>query len=199
MLKHLNYLNQERNRCELCVHFGILLLHIKRGLLQSSKEGKRRIRGRYTLYYIVKDGTDRTTLIIRIMFYIDKTHGRYGGEAQQAMKAQQMKEARERLTEEFVELLQLSPEDGTRWTGTVTDLVEVVHIAYMQGTVCCDDGAACTFRQLVNTACAILHVKPPCNPRGCAYQAEQRKGVRCRTFLERYMLRPQLFTLFMTD
>lgn len=120
------------------------------------------------------------------MYYIDKTHGRGYGNEQQTMKTQQMKEARERLTEEFVELLGMSPDDGVRWKGTVTDLMEVAHIAYTQGTVCDEDGSTCTFRRLVSRACAILHVKEPHNPGGCAYQAEQRKGVKRAPFIERY-------------
>lgn len=120
------------------------------------------------------------------MYYIDKTQSRSCDFQEKTMKAQRMKMARERLTAEFVELLGKSPEDGVRWKGTVTDLVEVAHIAYMQGTVCGIQGSACTFRELVARVCSVLHVKMPHNPQACAYQAAQRKGVRCSPYIERY-------------
>ena len=122
----------------------------------------------------------------KVMYYIDKTQSRSCDFQEQTMKAQRMKMARERLTAEFVELLAKSPEDGVRWKGTVTDLVEVAHIAYMQGTVCGIQGSACTFRELVARVCSVLHVKMPHNPQACAYQAAQRKGVRCSPYIERY-------------
>ena len=125
----------------------------------------------------------------KVMYYIDGTQNRSGDHQEQTMRTQRMKMAREWLTAEFVELLAISPEDGARWTGTVTDLVEIAHIAYMQGTVCGVHGSACTFRELVTRVCSVLHVKVPHNPQACAYQAAQRKGVRSSPYIERYARR----------
>lgn len=120
------------------------------------------------------------------MYYTNDTQSRYGGQEQRTMRAQQEREARRRLTEEFVELLCLRPEDGAQWTGTLTDLMEVVHIAYEQGTVRGDDGRAGTFRGLARHICTVLNMTPPDNPRTYATRAAQRKGVREEPFIDRY-------------
>lgn len=129
-----------------------------------------------------------TTLIIQtmLMYYINDTKGRNGGEEQRTMKTQQEKEARRRLTEEFAELLRLRPEDGLRWTGSLYDLMEVAHIAYTQGTIRDAEGCVCTFLELARRICTVLHVAMPRNPRCYATRAEQRKGVRRGPFIERY-------------
>lgn len=125
---------------------------------------------------------------LTIMYYIDRTtNARFcGGGQQDTMKTQEVKEARERLTEEFVELLSRSPAAGVRWTGTVRDLMEAAHVAYVNGTVCDAEGCVCTFRALAERACEVLHVSMPRNPSAVAYQGERRKGVRRKPFLERY-------------
>lgn len=128
------------------------------------------------------------------MYHIEKTHGQYGGASSaNTDKTQHAREARERLTDEFAALLALSPDSGARWKGSVTDLMEITHIAYMQGSVYAADGAPCTFMGLAVEVCAIAHVKTPCNPRACAHQAGLRKGVRRGTFFDRYLRRPSLF------
>lgn len=119
--------------------------------------------------------------------YNNNTHSKAGGEDRRAMAARQEREARERITEEFAALLRLDPGDGARWGGTVTDLMEATHIAYMQGTICDSDGNTCTFAQLVAGICDALHVRRPRNPSGCAYQAARRKGVRSDALIDRYM------------
>lgn len=122
-----------------------------------------------------------------MMIYYDNTHVKAGDESRRAIEARHEREARERITEEFVALLSLDPDEGARWTGTVTDLMEATHIAYTQGTICDSEGNTCTFTQLVTGICDTLHVKRPRNPAGCAYQAAQRKGVRKNSLIYRYM------------
>ena len=123
-------------------------------------------------------------------FYIDETQNPMRcSEQQRNDRLRRFREARDRLTAEFVDLLMTAPGAGVRWTGTVTDLMEVAHIAYLQGTVCAADGASCTFRQLVERACSVLNVKVPCNPQTCARRASMRKGVRNSPFIDRYVRR----------
>lgn len=92
------------------------------------------------------------------MIYYNNTHVKAGDESRRAIEARQEREARERITEEFVALLSLDPDEGARWTGTVTDLMEATHIAYTQGTICDSEGNTCTFTQLVTGICDTLHV-----------------------------------------
>ena len=62
------------------------------------------------------------------MIYYNNTHVKAGDESRRAIEARQEREARERITEEFVALLSLDPDEGARWTGTVTDLMEATQI-----------------------------------------------------------------------
>lgn len=118
------------------------------------------------------------------MYYANNTHDR--DREQKAMEAQQEREARRRLTEEFVELLRLRPEDGARWTGTMMDLMEAAHIAYEQGSLHDEDGHPGSFYSVARRVCLALRVTPPANPHSCATRAAQRKGVREEPFLLRY-------------
>lgn len=122
-----------------------------------------------------------------MMNYFNDRRGRTDSDELRAARARQMREARERLTEEFVELLRIDPDDGMRWRGSVADLMEAAHIAYTQGTICDSNGQTCTFCAIVKRVCSSLHVKAPVNPRGSAYQAGRRKGVRQEAFIDRYV------------
>lgn len=124
------------------------------------------------------------------MYYINETqetNNRPGGEREETMRTRQMREARRRLTEEFVGLLRLRPEDGARWTGPVCDLMEAAHIVYGQGTVVDDEGCVCTFAELARRICAVLNVRLPSNPRCAATRAAMRKGVRRGPLIDRYV------------
>lgn len=120
------------------------------------------------------------------MYYTNNTQSRDNGEKERDMKAQQEKEARTRLTEEFVELLRLRSEDGVRWTGTMMDLMEVTHIAYIQGALHDENGRTSSFYSAARRICDKLQVTPPANPHSYARRAELRKGIRENTFIERY-------------
>lgn len=118
----------------------------------------------------------------------------------QTMKTLQLREAKARLAEEFGNLLKQAPGSNARWEGTVADLVEAAHIAYMQGAVYDAQGRLCTFTQIVSRACSALRMPVPKNPRRTAYQACRRKGIRqepliaryCRMMYEMEMERPLL-------
>ncbi len=124
------------------------------------------------------------------MYYIENENETRPHECgrQNTMKTQEVKEARERLTEEFVRIIGVSPDEGVRWRGTVRDLMEAAHVVYTNGTVRNGEGCICTFRELAARACEVLHVNMPGNPSAVAYQGERRKGVRRGPFIERYAL-----------
>lgn len=122
-----------------------------------------------------------------MMFYNNKTHMTADREMQMAVEARREKEARERITEEFAALLRLDPDEGAQWKGSVADLMEAAHIAYTQGSICDTEGNVYTFVGMVTEVCHVLHVRKPHNPRGAAYQAARRKGVRRGALIGRYM------------
>ena len=91
------------------------------------------------------------------------------------MNAQERREAMLRVTADFVKVLN---GETRQWDGTMTDLMEVAHVAYECGTVRDEYGRVLTFTQLAHQACAALHLQPPRNLRQLAYRARNRKGVR---------------------
>lgn len=113
-------------------------------------------------------------------------------EEQRMARREQERKARQLLTADFYQLLTASPTDNLEWESTVADLMEVVLLAYQEGTIIDENGCPCTFKSLAMLACDILHVKLPRYARRAATEARQRKGVRINSFLERY-------TRFMTD
>lgn len=103
-----------------------------------------------------------------------------------AIEKSKQREARVRLTIELLELLEKARKENVRWKGSVTDLMEVVHIAYQTGRVCNPDGSLCQFGDMVSRTCLLLNIRMPVHPRQTAFSAEQRKGVKRDTFFVRY-------------
>jgi hypothetical protein len=102
------------------------------------------------------------------------------------MKKQMMEEAKMQMEREFVEIMRDNDTHTLRWTGTQSDLMEIVHTAYLDNVFFNDNGNPETFISLVRRVCDTLHVSVPANPRAVAYQARCRKGFRQLPFLERY-------------
>lgn len=95
--------------------------------------------------------------------------------------------AREALTREVMALMERQPQEGLHWTGTKTDLLEALHIAYVEGSIVDREGCLCTFSHITAQVCSVLHVSVPHNPRAYVARAACRKGVYRRTFLDRYL------------
>ena len=105
----------------------------------------------------------------------------------QAMKKQTMNTAKAHMEQALTEILrQTGDGTGMRWTGTQTDLVEMLYTVYLDGIFIDDKGCPETFASLVRRVCRTLHVNGPKNPRAVAYIARSRKGFHQRPFLERY-------------
>ncbi|MBQ8656824.1 MAG: hypothetical protein IJ527_07250 [Prevotella sp.] len=102
------------------------------------------------------------------------------------MEIHEKREARLRLSQEFLNLMNLRPADGAQWTGSVADLVEAAHVVYECGTICDDSGSTISFKRLVSSVCLSLHVTAPSNPNRTLYQARNRKGTRQTCYFERY-------------
>lgn len=101
-------------------------------------------------------------------------------------RKEQERQARRLLTADLFHLLTAPASDTLVWTSSVADLMEVVLLAYMEGTIIDDNGCPCTFKRMAMQACDRLHVRMPRYARRAATEARQRKGVRVNSFLERY-------------
>ncbi|MGN1262815.1 MAG: hypothetical protein ACI4TW_02165 [Prevotella sp.] len=127
------------------------------------------------------------------MYYFKNPADSNINESEKAMKAQQQKTAETLLTKEFVGLITRDTDESTTWGSSLCDLIEIAHIAYMQGTVCKENGCPCSFQELVTAACTATHMRKPSNPYAYALRASRRKGMRACSFLERYIRQPSLF------
>lgn len=103
-----------------------------------------------------------------------------------AIERNREREARVRLTDELLELLETAKKENVRWEGSMADLMEVAHIAYKMGRLCNDDGSMCQFGYIVSHTCLLLNVKAPAHPRQAAFHSEHRKGIKQDCFLKRY-------------
>ncbi|MCR4852635.1 MAG: hypothetical protein K5893_03490 [Prevotella sp.] len=103
-----------------------------------------------------------------------------------AMELERRHRMRKRLCNEVETMLSHGESDGLMWTGTQTDLMEALHLAYIYGRMTNDDGELVNFSELVKMACNVLHVKEPRNPWAKVGRAGVRKGVRRSSLMKRY-------------
>ena len=101
-------------------------------------------------------------------------------------KKQQLHDQRQHLVDEVTTLLSHNASEGLRWTGSRSDLLEALHIAYLYGRLIDEEGQLLTFRDIVERSCIILHLPILRNPWATVVRAKGRKGLRQTTFFERY-------------
>lgn len=100
------------------------------------------------------------------------------------------REAQEEMAQEMRLLIEEhSEEEGLQWTGSMTDLMEILYYVFETGIVCDAYGQPYTFAELVRRSCRMLHVVPSANPYVIAYRGCRRKGMKQQNFLERYCFR----------
>lgn len=109
-------------------------------------------------------------------------------EQQKAMRAQMKEQARERLVDEFCELLSHSESEHLKWKQAAIDLMEGLYMVWMSQRVTNGEGSPASFRELVARGCTILHMHIPANPHACVYKASLRRGIRRAPFFDRYLL-----------
>lgn len=79
-------------------------------------------------------------------------------------------------------------DDGLRWTGTKTDLLELLDVVALKGGIVLEDGRMASFAYLVRMVFPVLHVATISNPRARLMRAKQRKGVRVASVTDRLRL-----------
>lgn len=91
-----------------------------------------------------------------------------------------------RVIDDMKNLLTHSVDEGLKWRGTKTDLVEMVHILYESEELIDEDGLPVTFKQLLIRCCSVVHERVPRNPATYLTQARQCKGIKRAPLLMRY-------------
>lgn len=82
-----------------------------------------------------------------------------------------------------------------RWGGTMSDLLELVHGAYVTGAVTDDEGFQLPFAILARRVFEALSLRPVSNPYARARRAEERKGMRSPTLACRILTAEERGTL----
>ena len=90
--------------------------------------------------------------------------------------------ARRHMEEAFAQLLMASPDEGLRWTGTKTDLTEIIYTVYVDAIVRDEEGFPATLRAISERIADNLHVRMPRNLSSKMAKARARRT----RLLERY-------------
>ncbi len=101
-------------------------------------------------------------------------------------KRQLLREAETRMTEEVASLLKQNEKEQLHWRGTMTDLMEALHTAFLTQQLRDGMGQPYSFRALVSNACRLLHLRVPSNPYEYATRGKSRKGQVNISYMERY-------------
>ena len=111
---------------------------------------------------------------------------RQQNEFSDTLTKEQRDHARRQMTGQLAQLLARSPGESLYWMESKTDLMDMVHEAFMTELLVDSQGRPYSFAGIAKRACAVLHVPEPSNPYSIAYKARGRKGVRQKSFFSRY-------------
>ena len=102
------------------------------------------------------------------------------------LNSERISYAKKQLIDEFTSLLTADMHEPMKWKYTMTDLMEVTHMAFLSNQMVEDDGTNCTFLSLVRRVCTLFNMKMPSNPSSYVNRAQNRKNVRARSFFDLY-------------
>lgn len=96
----------------------------------------------------------------------------------------------------FVKMMRIEQPGLVRWLGTAADLIELIHLMWLNGLTIDEQGNLLCFTQAVNRLCYRLSIKVPNNPTAVMNNIKRRKNldrllvVRCRRMMEQGERRP---------
>lgn len=100
------------------------------------------------------------------------------------------KEAKDAMKNTFCRLMLLPAAGEVRWLGTVSDLVELVHMMWYDGLTIDEHGQVLNFSTSVNRLCERLGLRAPRKPNTVMNNIRNRKNydrmliVRCQHLME---------------
>lgn len=92
----------------------------------------------------------------------------------------------------FLRMMNTREADGLKWTGTISDLVELSHSMWMEGYTVGRDGHWMTYTTVIRQLCRTFHVPCPKNHTAVLNNIRRRKTrgtslfERCRTMMMLY-------------
>ncbi len=121
------------------------------------------------------------------MYYTERMR-KDGQDDVQAMRKHEREESLLMLISEVSDLLNTADGERLVWHSTFVDLLEALHTAYIFGDLCDEEGQPCSFKEMVRRACRLFGRRVPHNPTAMATRAVNRKGVKQRSFFDRYCM-----------
>lgn len=100
------------------------------------------------------------------------------------------KQAKDAMRNTFERLMRLPEGSQVRWLGTVSDLVELVHMMWYDGLTIDEHGQVLNFSTTVNLLCERLNLPSPRKPNTVMNNVRKRKNpdllllTRCRHLME---------------
>lgn len=100
------------------------------------------------------------------------------------------KQAKDAMRNTFERLMRLPEGSQVRWLGTVSDLVELVHMMWYDGLTIDEHGQVLNFSTTVNLLCERLNLRSPRKPNTVMNNVRKRKNpdllllTRCRHLME---------------
>lgn len=124
------------------------------------------------------------TIVRRYAGSLAEPAARQEAEAVRALRRQ----AREDIIGVFKVIMKSTPSAGYLWRGTLTDLMELTHIAWLSGAFTDGAGRMVTFRDMAAHVCEVLHRTMRTRPYNLVRNAGLRLGIRSGSVFDRYVL-----------
>lgn len=107
------------------------------------------------------------------------------------LSASELRDERQKLMNRIVDLfnrIMLLPYPTTYyWHGTLSDLIELTHNAWLTGEFTDSQGRPLTFSAMAANVCRLLHCRHVASPYALVDRAKNRKGVRGMPVIDRYI------------
>jgi hypothetical protein len=104
----------------------------------------------------------------------------------QSFQCSHYSEAQLQLTSEIAQLLSMQDNERLHWSGSITDIIEALYLAYETRMLCGGNGLPLTFTTMVRCATRLLQLPQLKNPFDTAARGRRRKGILSDNYLTRY-------------
>lgn len=107
------------------------------------------------------------------------------------LSTEELRTFKKHLLDEIVDLLKNLMNEpgyyGVSWCGTLTDLAELVHEAWLTGSFFDSHGRPLYFRTMLDHICKVLNCRHVTNPYRLVQRAGERKNVYAMPVMDRYV------------
>lgn len=119
------------------------------------------------------------------MKYTIENHASNMSDEAKTQRMEQVQEALKTTRLSLARILVSGPGENLEWTGTHIDLIQLLHMIYLEGLVCDGEGRPVSFANLVKRAGETFHTLMPHNPHSYVARAHRCKGIKQKPIGER--------------